>query len=337
MPNQERAIMVCNTRLAPALLSLLVLAACQRPPGKTATGLAPQGYVDAGGGVRLFYRLLGAGRDTVVVVHGGPGFTMDYFVDDLAPMAQRHTLLFYDQRGTGRSSLVADSAGLDAQRFVDDLEALRAHLGLGRLTILGHSWGAAVAALYALRFPDHVGQLIIVAGVPTTKQQLVADFKRLEARRDPVTNRKMAEWMAARVANPGDTEACRAYYMLWFVPFFADSSDLSRSKGDFCAGTAESRRNKIAAVDRFTAASLGDWDWRPALRAVTARTLIVRGTADVLSGERDWAASLPNSRFLLLERVGHFPYLEAPDRFYPAIDAFLAGGWPDRALSGSSP
>jgi proline iminopeptidase len=68
--------------------------------------------VDAGGGVRLFYRLVGGGRDIVVVVHGGPGFTMDYFVDDRAPMAERHTLLFYDQRGTGRSSLVADSSAL---------------------------------------------------------------------------------------------------------------------------------------------------------------------------------------------------------------------------------
>jgi proline iminopeptidase len=321
----------------PALLSLLVLAACHGPPAKVAADRGPQGYVDAGGGVRLFYRVLGEGPDTVVVVHGGPGFTMDYIVDDLAPMARRHTLLFYDQRGTGRSSLVADSAALDAQRFVDDLEALRAHFGLERLTILGHSWGATVAALYALRFPNHVGQLIIVGGVPTTKAQLVADFERLQAGRDSVTTRKMREWMAARLANPGDAEACRAYYVLWFRPFLADSSDLSRSKGDFCAGSPESRRNKIAGVDRYTAASLGDWDWRTALRTVTARALIVRGTEDVLSGERDWAASLPNARFLLLEGAGHFAYLETPDRFYPAIDAFLAGDWPDGALSTSTP
>ena len=112
---------------------------------------------------------------------------------------------------------------------------------------------------------------------------------------------------------------------------------MSRSKGDFCAGSPESRRNKITGVDRFTMASLGDWDWRPDLRAVPARALIVRGTADVLSGEQDWVASLPNARLLLLERAGHFPYLEAPDRFYPAIDAFLAGSWPDGALSASTP
>ncbi|HET9513659.1 MAG TPA: alpha/beta hydrolase, partial [Gemmatimonadales bacterium] len=83
--------------------------------------------------------------------------------------------------------------------------------------------------------------------------------------------------------------------------------------------------------DRFAMNSLGDWDWRPSLRAVTARALIIRGTLDVLSGERDWVAALPNARSLVLEGVGHFPYLEAPDRFYPAIDTFLAGAWPDGA------
>jgi pimeloyl-ACP methyl ester carboxylesterase len=122
------------------------------------------------------------------------------------------------------------AAALDAQRFAEDLEALRAHFGLGRLTILGHSWGAAVAALYASRFPDNVGQPIIVAGA--------------------------------------------------------------------------------------------------SLRGVSARALIVSGTADVLSGERDWAAALPNARLLVLDGVGHFPYLEAPARFFPAMDTFLAGGWP---------
>jgi proline iminopeptidase len=314
------------------VIALLGVAAClgERSAARERVA-ASEGYVDAGNGVRLAYRLVGRGPDTVVVLHGGPGFTMDYLADDLAPMAQGHALLFYDQRGTGRSSLVADSAGLDAQRFVEDLEALRAGLGLGPMTLLGHSWGAAIAALYAIDFPDRVKQLIIVAGIPTTRNQLVGDFERLEAGRDSATRQRMTDWMAARVADPGNVEACRAYYTLWFNPFFADSTDLSRTKGDFCAGTTESRRNKIEAVDRYTMASLGDWDWRPALRAVPARTLIVRGSEDVLSGEREWAESLPNAKVLALEGIGHFPYLEAPDRFYPALDAFLKGGWPDGA------
>lgn len=92
---------------------------------------------------------MGSGPDTLVVIHGGPGFTMDYLAADLEPLAEHHTLLFNDQRGTGRSTLVTDSAALDAQRFVDDLEALRRHLSLGSVNLLGHSWGAAIAALLA--------------------------------------------------------------------------------------------------------------------------------------------------------------------------------------------
>ena len=66
---------------------------------------------------------------------------MEYVADDLESLAEHRTLLFYDQRGTGRSSLVSDAAALDAHRFGEDLEAVRRHVGLGQLTLLGHSWG----------------------------------------------------------------------------------------------------------------------------------------------------------------------------------------------------
>jgi pimeloyl-ACP methyl ester carboxylesterase len=139
----------------------------------------------------------------------------------------------------------------------------------------------------------------------------------------------MAELRAARLANPGDAAACRAYYEVWFYPSFADSAVMHRSRGDFCAGTPESRTNKIRSVDRFTAASLGDWDWRPTLRAVTVPTLVIHGELDFISLEsaRDWAA-MPNGRLLVLARSGHFPYLEVPEAFFAAAETFLAGGWP---------
>ena len=98
---------------------------------------------------------------------------MDYLANDLAPLAAYHTLLFYDQRGAGRSSLVADSAALDGLRFAEDLESLRQHFGLTRVTLLGHSWGAAVAALYASRYPDRIARLLIVDGIPLRRQELV--------------------------------------------------------------------------------------------------------------------------------------------------------------------
>ena len=248
---------------------------------------------------------------------------------------EKHALLFYDQRGAGRSTLASDSAALDGQRFAEDLEAVRKRFGLERVTMLGHSWGAAVAALYALRYPDRVGRILLVSGIAPERKQFFEDFTNLRNSRDSSTLRRMNEWMKAREANPAEADACQAYYVLWFGPFFGDSTALGRSRGDFCAGTPESRRNKMASVDRFVVASLGDWDWRPALRAVTAPTLVIHGTADVLSvaGARQWAAAIPNSRILVFEGVGHFPYLEVPERFAAAVDAFVAGGWPEGAES----
>jgi proline iminopeptidase len=295
-----------------------------------------EGFVLTPDSVRLFTRIVGAGRDTIIVLHGGPGLTLDYLAADLEPMAARHTLLFYDQRGAGRSTLVSDSAGLSAQRFVDDLEAIRAHFGLSKPALLGHSWGVGLAALYVQRYPSTMGQLILVDGVPLRLTNLVAGFEAMDRARDSSERAEMDRWMETRRTHPEDAVACHNYYRLWFRPFFADTSALSRSRGDFCAGTLESRRNKMEGVDRFTMASLGNWDWRAAMATVPLRSLIIHGTVDPipLATAQEWASILPNARLLTLPNVGHFPYLEAPDQFFAAIDTFLAGRWPAEAKPG---
>ncbi|HKV75855.1 MAG TPA: alpha/beta fold hydrolase [Gemmatimonadales bacterium] len=295
-----------------------------------------EGLVTTADSVQLFTRIVGTGPDTVVVLHGGPGFTLDYIAPDLGPLAAHHVLLFYDQRGAGRSTLVADSAGLDAARFVDDLEAIRTHFHLDRLNLLGHSWGAGLAALYAIRFPAAIHQLIIVDGIPLRRSELIAGITAMNQSRDTAERNALQRWMDIRRAHPEDAAACLAYYRLWFRPFFNDPTALARSRGDFCAGTPASRRNKIQGVDRFTMASIGDWDWRAGLATFPARTLIIHGTVDPLpfAGAEEWAATLPNARLVALPGVGHFPYLEAPAAVFSAIDTFLAGNWPPDARRG---
>lgn len=325
--------------VVPALFWLLasgLAAGCgEREVSASADGAATlnEGHADAGAGVRLFYRVAGSGEDAVIVLHGGPGFTMEYLAADLEPLGETHTLIFYDQRGAGRSTLVTGSTALDAQRFADDLEAIRLHFGLESVTLLAHSWGAGVAALYAARYPEQLDRMVVVGGIPLQRSHLVRAFERLAESRDAIEARDMEAASQAWLADPGDATACRAYYTLWFRPFFGVNEAADRSKGDFCAGTPESLANKITNVDRFTAASLGEWDWRPALSAVDAQTLVIHGTADVLpmEGARDWATTLPDARLLVLPGIGHFPYVEAPETFFGAVEQFLQGRWPVEA------
>ncbi|HXG69322.1 MAG TPA: hypothetical protein VNJ04_01775 [Gemmatimonadaceae bacterium] len=100
-------------------------------------------------------------------------------------------------------------------------------------------------------------------------------------------------------------------------------------KGDVCAGSPESLRNK-RSVDRFTFASLGDWDWTTSLSKVVVPTLLFHGELDPLPIEsaRKWAAVMPNGRLLELKGIGHFPHVEAPQVFFAAVDGFLRGEWP---------
>ena len=316
-------------------ISLFLLATVPAGVVGQATPVVQEGFVDAGGGVQLYYRLVGSGRDTLVVLHGGPGFSGDYFGHDLDALVSRgHALLFYDQRGAGRSTLVKDSAGLDGGRFAEDLEAVRRHFRFSRVTMLGHSWGAGVVALYAMRYPDRVGRVVVAGGIPLRLSLLVETLTRLNANRDSISSRRMEEWRQAQLANPEDPAACRAYYAIWFQPFFVDSAGAAARRLDVCTGSPEARRNKMLSVDRYVLASLGAYDWRPALRSVTAPTLILHGEGDVirLESAREWAATLPNSRLLVLSGGGHFAYMEMPDKFLSAVDAFLNGGWPEGAV-----
>lgn len=325
--------MICLVRGALLLVLAFLCTDCTRmgsSPGQQTASISQEGYIDAGGGVRLFYRTVGARGDTVVVLHGGPGISMSYLAADLEPLAEQHVLLFYDQRGAGRSTLVADAISLDAQRFVDDLEAVRKHFGLDRLTLLGHSWGAALAAMYAATYPERAGRLLLVNSGGVTHALDEQAFTILNGRRDSVTQRRLQELEATYLANPDDAAACRVYYDLFFSAAFADTTAQKRSRGDFCAGAPEALRNKVENVDRYTVPSLGEWDLRPALGAVTAPTLVIHGAMDPipLESAREWTMALPNARLLVLERSGHFSYLEVPERFFDAAQSFLRGRWP---------
>lgn len=310
------------------LFFVLILPVACRPLMKASTDRVlktSEGYAPTSDGVRLFYRLVGSGPDTVIVIHGGPGFTMNYFLEDLSPLSKNHALLFYDQRGSGRSTLVSDSVSLNAQLFSEDLNAIRDHFSLNKLTLLGHSWGTGVVALYSAKYPERVAKIIAVGVLPLQRYQLTEAFQRMAASRDTSTVRRMRELRTARLAQPENSELCREYYVLWFEKFFGDPTAAARSKGDFCAGSTESRRNSMNSVGRFTMASLGDWDWRVTLSSVSAPVLIVHGMLDPLPsvGAQAWTAALPQARLLLLEGIGHFPYLEAPDRFFREVDQFL--------------
>ena len=311
-------------KLVPWIATLLV--ACH-PAAPPAPGARPaEGHV-AGDGASLFYRTVGAGPDVLVMIHGGPGMDMGYMVPDFGPLAARHQLLFYDQRGAGGSERLRDDPALYTMaRHVADLEALRRQFGLDRMTLVAHSFGPAIAASYAMAHPEHVARMIFLGPVPPRAGDMETRYAAtVDSRLTPDERAELTTLETAMVHGPDPVTACRAYWAIAVKPRVARPELARRVTGDFCSAGADAIRSGMGVAGPHTEKSLGAWDFRPGLAAVTAPTLILHGEDDAIPMDlvEEWTTALPHARLVKVPGASHFPYVEQPDLVWPVIEDFL--------------
>ena len=267
-------------------------------------------------GVELFERRIGAGTP-VVVLHGGPGAHHDYLLPGFDALAENHELVYYDQRGGGRSPVPREvPVGWEEQ--VADLEALREAWGLERLAIAGYSWGALLAMLYAVRHPGRVERLALASPAPAWKAQrevFEAEFARRNL--DPALQeaRRALRESGLRERDPEAYQ--RRVFELSVVPYFHDPANV----GGLTAFRVTGR------TQQEVWASLGDYDLRPDLRALAGRVpaVVLHGESDPipLEGARETAACL-GAPFHPLPACGHVPHVEAFPDFRRIMREFLA-------------
>lgn len=278
----------------------------------------------AADGTEIAYHLHGSGEPTICLP-GGPMLDSAY-LGDLGGLAEGRQLVLVDFRGTGASGTPADSGTYRCDRLVEDVEALRAHLGLDTVDLLGHSAGANVAVRYAERYPGRIGRLVLI-----TPSTMAVGIETSPEVRDAVVRLRADEpWFAAAAAGWANIRAGNASDADWEVtaPFAFGRWDEAARAVD--AATKMRRNDEAAAVFR----SAGAFD--PA--ATRAGLVTLDAPVLVVAGEVDWtacppvaqevAALFPNSTFVVLAVAGHYPWLDDPVRFVATVSAFLesAGG-----------
>lgn len=165
MPTAPRS--TSNSGPALVLTAVLALAAClgDGDTGATATtGIAvtDSSHLDVNGG-SVWYRVTGSGTGTpVILLHGGPGFS-SYYLKSLEALGDDRPVIRYDQLGSGKSDATSDTTLFTIPNFVEQLEALREHLGVERFHVYGHSWGTMLATEYYRAYPDHVASLTLAS------------------------------------------------------------------------------------------------------------------------------------------------------------------------------
>ena len=264
-------------------------------------------------GVELFERRAGHGPPTVVL-HGGPGAQHDYLLPGFDTLARGRTLIYYDQRGGGRSP-VPREVPCGWQEQVADLEALRAVWEIERLSLAGYSWGGLLAILYALEHPERVASLALVSPAPVWR-----------GARD-IYEQRLAERNAApsitearrRLQDGGLREADATYYRqrmfeLSVAGYFHDPAKAPKLTPFRITG-----RTQTAVWD-----SLGDFDLRSRLPALDLPALVVHGEDDPIPIiTADATARLLSAPLVRIPECGHVPYVEAPAAFHAALDPFL--------------
>ena len=317
----------------PLLLCLFLTVFSLQPSTACLALEAGEGYLTADDGVKLFYKIVGSGPETLVVVHGGPGNSMNSLLPDMEPLARNHTVIYYDQRGNGRSDLLKNSEQLAITRHVADLETVRRHFNLERMNLLGNSWGGLLAGFYAIAHPEHVARMVLHSPA-SPSFDLLRDatpyiYQRIpkEQKERFITISLPEYWLNS--LDP--RKLCQEFYDILKPVYFSDPAKAKAMKGDTCAGPVEAIRVQ-QIVNKQIWNSLGEWDIQQALREVRVPTLVIHGSDDMIpiDSSRAWAAALPDARLLVIES-GHMTHIEQPEIFFPAVQKFLAGQWPDRA------
>jgi proline iminopeptidase len=276
-------------------------------------------------GVHLHYRTIGDGP-VLFLVPPGWGVASVYLQRAFSSLARHLRLVFIDTRGSGLSGRPADATHMGTVDMADDLEALRMHLDLSEISILGHSNSGAIALSYAARYPDRVSKLVLIDS-QVLGLSAAADTQRILQNRstDPRFEeaiRVVSTFFTGQV-NPAASDESLESFIAQVLPLYLHSPEkwLSRAREQL-SGPISS----YAFASQFVADAAFPTDQTKSLGAIRAKVLIMVGRHDyicpVALSER-LHEGIPESSLVIFEESGHLPWLEESNAFFAELERFL--------------
>jgi len=310
---------ISTSRLAVALLTL-VATACATADEPNPR-LVPGEYTLAVPGGNIWYKVSGSGTGTpVILVHGGPGFS-SFYLKSLEALGDDRVVIRYDQLGGGKSDRISDTTMFTFAHFVNELDSLRAYLGLEKVHVLGHSWGTMLGIEYYRAHPTHVASLTFGSAVfdvpafaryarellktlPDSSQQAIADAE-----------------ATGQYESPGYQAAMNEFYgrYVWRHPVQADLDSTFATVNQaiymYMQGPSE-----FTIIGTFK-----DYDVTAFLPQVGVPTLFTVGEFDEVGPElvRSFADKVPGAQYVVIPGAAHITTWDAPDAMNAAVRAFL--------------
>jgi proline iminopeptidase len=282
------------------------------------------------GSTTLYTRAIGQGTP-VIVLHGGPDFDHGYLLPELDRLSDAFRLLYYDQRGRGRSAENVRPDDVTLTSDLDDIDRVRQYYELDAIVLLGHSWGSALALEYALRNPTRVSHLILMNPAPVSVSDLASVRKLYLERLGAAMDRQRAI-MATAAYQAGEPEAVAARYRIHFQPSLKRpehyDSMMARMRAGFVSQGKDGIVKARAIEDRLMRDTwnVPNYDLLPKLAGLAVPTLVIAGDYDFMAGAAERIArAIPRAELVTVKDCGHFAFLECGGEVRSALDSFLGG------------
>jgi proline iminopeptidase len=293
-----------------------------------------EGFVDSHGAL-IYYKAVGQGAP-LMIVHGGPGASHDYFLPHLLPLMRTNRLIFIDERGSGRSSKLEDAKQYTVANMVEDIETVRQALGLGKISLLGHSFGGVLVQAYALKYQKNLSHLILGSTFASTKE-LNEALAKMKAEMDPKDRERVNVLEAAGLFGKGELwehgrypeEYAKLAWGKGYFPFIyqarPDPNDDPLASN---TGTAwDLYREMWGSHGEFVVdGNLVEVEYVDKLSQIKVPTLIIVGDHDESDPKmsREMHDKIAGSQLVILPSSGHMTFVDQPEMFLKAVRDFVA-------------
>lgn len=254
-------------------------------------------------------------RPTAFLVHGGPGGDHTSYKAGLSDLSQKMQLVYFDHRGQGRSAR-GPKETYTLENNVEDMEALRQYLGLDKIIVIGGSYGGMVALSYAIKYPQNLSHLIVIATVPDYR--FLEKAKQFIAEKGTDEQKKYAELLWA--GNFKDEAELKAYFQvmapLYSVTYNPEAKNQSDNRTIY----------SVDAINQAFGGFLRTYNILDQLHKITAPTLVIGGRHDWICPpefSEEIAAAIPNSDLRIFENSGHLIRVDEPQALKDAIAGFI--------------
>lgn len=322
------------------LCLVLFIAGCNQQPARIiSANNIPQnvypleeGFVEANR-VMIYYKAIGHG-DPLLIVHGGPGASHDYFLPYLLPLIKSNRLIFIDERGSGRSQKLEDPSGYTVENMVEDVEAVRQALGLGKISILGHSFGGVLAQAYALKYQENLTHLILCSTFHSTaKMNLI--LEKIKKKMEPELRARIDKMEKEGLYGHGkDYEKGRytADYMVaawgegYFPYLYANHPDANYDPVANGIMSWDLYREMWGSHGEYVIdGNLSSAEYTEKLSTIKVPTLITVGDNDECdpSLSQEMQSKIAGSKLVIFPKSGHMTFVDQPALFISTINEFL--------------